>query len=195
MRLYIACAAFITPILMLLSTPVKSLELDLSLPTKSALNTFTDSDWALLKTSAKTALNYHPDGNTLQWLNNETGHSGKVTPLSTSTANDRVCRNTEFVNIAGDNSSITRVNLCNQGGKWFEEGARKTTNVELGEASAHSESFMHNGTQAEEPVISRKVLSQTSERCVTLAQNIEKLRGKPMRHSAAIELHKAECRH
>ena len=194
MRLCTASAAFITPLLILLATPVHALELDLSLPTKSALSAFTDSDWDLLKKNAKTALNDNTNGNTQQWLNNETGHSGKITPLSTSTINGRLCRNTEFVNVAGDNSSITRVNLCQQGEKWFEESSRTTTNVELEQSSGQPQTIIHGGTQVEEPVITRKVLSQTSERCIQLSQNIEKLKGKPLRHSAAIDLHKAECR-
>ncbi|MFT5397152.1 MAG: hypothetical protein ACI85N_002370, partial [Gammaproteobacteria bacterium] len=102
-------------------------------------------------------------------------------------------RKTQFVNIAGDTYSTTLVNLCQQDGKWFEESIRTTATVKQSNPIEQPQTVLHENTQPQGPVTSKKVISQTSERCRELSQNIEKLKGKPLRRSAARDLYKAEC--
>jgi len=60
----------------LVSTPVIALELNLNLEDNSALSRLTDTDWALLKSTAKDALNNSEDGNSHVWKNPETSNAG-----------------------------------------------------------------------------------------------------------------------
>lgn len=177
MSLNAVSIAFLTPLLMLTSIQSKAMELNLKIPEESALTLFTDSDWDTMKTHAKKVLNEDSDGDTQQWQNNETGHSGNITALSTNTKNGMLCRNTQFINIAGDSTSTTLVNLCKQGDKWFEETARTTATVKHGGTNEQPQSILYNSSQPQSPTISKKVLSQTSERCRQLSQNMKLLVG------------------
>ncbi len=182
-----------TGLIMLSSLPVKAMDLNLNMPEESALTLFSDSDWDTMKAHARKVLNEDADGDTQEWLNSETGHSGNITALSTNTINGMLCRNTQFINIAENTSSTTLVNLCKQDNKWFEESMRKTTTVKLNNATEQPQSIVHKASLPQGAVTSKKVISRTSERCRQLFQNIENLKGKPQRRSAAIDLHKAEC--
>jgi len=161
---------------------VSALDLDLTLVDRSAITKLTDTDWALLKSTAKQALNNSEDGSSHVWKNAETSNAGVVTILSTVDN----CRNTRFINTAGELTSTTIVNLCKQQDKWVEVSARSTSS----EPSAYDTFGETPSTSSE---ITAKPISQTSDHCRELSQNIAALKGKPLRRSAAIELHKAEC--
>ena len=176
----------------LISTQVNAMELNLNLVDKSALTMLTDSDWDLLRATAKEALNNAPDGSSHIWKNNDTSNAGVITILSTNENNGNFCRNTRFINTAADLTSTTLVNLCKQEDKWVEESLRSTTTTENSSPSS-SPSVMLNDTLDTSTEITTKTLGQTSEYCRELFQNIEDLKGKPARRSVAIDLHKAEC--
>ncbi|NQY25673.1 MAG: hypothetical protein HRT92_00685 [Piscirickettsiaceae bacterium] len=176
----------------LLSTQANAIELNLNLIDNSALTMLTDSDWDLLRATAKEALNNSPDGNSHVWKNNDTSNAGVITILSTDESNGNVCRNTRFINTAGNLTSTTLVNLCKEEDKWVEESLRSTTTTE-NSLSSSSPSVMLNDTLDASTEITTKTLGKTSEYCRELFQNIEDLKGKPARRSVAIDLHKAEC--
>lgn len=179
-------------ITILLSTQANAIELNLNLVDKSALTMLTDSDWEILRSTAKEALNNNPDGSSHVWRNNDTSNAGVITILSTDESNGDFCRNTRFINTAGDLTSTTLVNLCKQEDKWIEESLRTTTTTENSLPNSSS-SLILNGTPGASTEITTKTLGKTSEYCRKLFQNIENLKGKPARRSAAIDLHKAEC--
>lgn len=188
MRLFATSAAFIAPFLLLTSMSVQSMDLNLSLQTASALTIFTDGDWDIMKENARTVLNDKASNNAQQWVNPETGHSGSIKALSTSTIEGRLCRKAQFTNIAGDATSTTLVNLCQQDDKWFVETAPTTETIQQGNSTPWDGTTLSDGA-----VTSKKVMSRTSERCRELSHNIDSLKGSPLRRSAAIDLHKAEC--
>jgi len=177
----------------LVSTPVIALELNLNLEDNSALSRLTDTDWALLKSTAKDALNNSEDGNSHVWKNPETSNAGVITILSTDESNGIFCRNTRFINTAKDLTSTTFVNLCKQEGTWEEVSPRSTTTSSKLSSESSSSSEMFDKTSGKSTGITNKTLGQTSEYCRELFQNIEALKGKPARRSVAIDLHEAEC--
>ncbi len=177
----------------LVSTQVLALDLNLNLEDNSALTRLTDTDWTLLKSTAKDALNNSEDGSSHVWKNHETSNAGVITILSTEETDNSYCRNTRFINTARDLTSTTFVNLCKQEDKWAEASPRSTTTATQNDLPSSSSSVMLNDTPAVSTEITNKTLGQTSEYCRELFQNIESLKGKPARRSAAIELHKAEC--
>ncbi|NOQ94124.1 MAG: hypothetical protein GQ547_05745 [Methylophaga sp.] len=173
--------------------PAHALDLNLNLEDNSALTILSDSDWDTLRATAKEALNNSPDGSSHVWKNNDTSNAGVITILSTDNVGGEFCRNTRFINTAGELTSTTFVNLCKQEDKWIETNLRSTTTAKK-EALPHSSpSVMLNDAPTISTEITTKTLSQTSEYCRELFQNIEKLKGKPARRSTAIDLHKAEC--
>jgi len=176
----------------LLSTQSHAIELNLNLVDKSALTMLTDSDWDILRVTAKDALNNSSDGSSHIWKNNDTTNAGVITLLSSDENNGNICRNTRFINSAGELTSTTIVNLCKQDDRWVEESLRLTTTVES-DLPRSSPSIMLNDTLDSSTEVTTKTLGQTSEYCRELFQNIENLTAKPARRSVAIDLHKAEC--
>ena len=80
---------------------------------------FTDSDWVMLKETAKKALDSGKDGETILWVNHDTGHSGSITPLNTVDRNALPYRNTKFFNSADGRTCSSKTLLCKQqDGKW-----------------------------------------------------------------------------
>jgi len=174
-------------------TPAHALDLNLNLEDNSALTILSDTDWDMLRTTAKEALNNSPDGSSHVWKNIDTSNAGVITILSTDDKNGRFCRNTRFINTAGELTSTTFVNLCKLEDTWTEASPRSTTTTTKEVLPNPSSSLMVNDTPTVSTEITTRSLGQTSEYCRELFQNIENLKGKPVRRSAAIDLHKAEC--
>ena len=85
----------------------------------SPIEAFTDSDWVMLKETARKALDSGKDGDTALWVNHDTGHSGSITPLNTVDNNSLPCRNTKFFNSADGRTGSSTTRLCKQqDGKW-----------------------------------------------------------------------------
>ena len=172
-----------------------NLDLDLNMTQPSALTELSDSDWKILKTKAREVLKTSFDGENNVWKNDETGNTGVIKILSTSTEKDSFCRNTQFINTANNVTSTTVVLLCaTEDGKWSEATPRVTTTGSTTETnfSNKSDMFNENSTTGSTGVTA-KTLGQTSEFCQNLAREIESLKGKPIRRNAAREQHKAEC--
>ena len=183
--------------MMLSAINVSALDLDLSLTEESALTSLTASDWLILKAKARSVLKTSFDGENHVWENADTGNSGVIKVLSTETKNNTLCRNTQFINTANYLTSITTVMLCQtDDDKWSEESRRITTT----DTQTSTDTSGFNSDMFNEPVdsssteITQKTISQTSEFCRDLAQQIEALKGKPIRRNAAVEQHKAQCR-
>ncbi|OUR72146.1 hypothetical protein A9Q78_07500 [Methylophaga sp. 41_12_T18] len=176
---------------------LQATELDLTLTESTALTSLADSDWVMLKAKARDVLTLSPDGENHTWQNDETGNSGVITVLNSSTENEQSCRNTQFINTANSLTSTTTVNLCQQlNGQWTEQNRRITTTDGTpvnSDTNSHSDMFGDmNATPT--TAVTAKTLSQTSEFCRNLGQQIVDLKGSPLRRSAAIEQHKAQCR-
>ena len=183
--LHTAIAVFIT-VLSLTPLQASALDLDLTFNEESSLTALTDRDWEILKETAMEALDNSPDGSTHIWKNEQSGNKGLMTILSTDHNSPIPCRNAEFFNTAGGISSSTTVKVCKQDdGTWKAEGSLTTTSK-----SDITNTFGETGTSTE---ITRKTLGQTSDYCVQLFQNIENLKGRPVRRSAARDLYEAEC--
>jgi len=176
-----------------MSIQANALGLNLNLEDSSALTRLTEADWTLLKSTAKDALNNSADGSSHVWKNPETSNAGVITILSTEETDNSYCRNTRFINTTGDLTSTTFVNLCKEEDKWAEASPRSTTTAIKNDFPSTSSSEILNDTPAASTEITKKTLGETSEYCRKLFQNIENLKGKPARRSAAIDLHKAEC--
>ena len=178
-------AAFIT-VLSLTSLQVSALNLDLNFTEESSLTALTDKDWEILKETAMKALDNSPDGSSHIWKNEQSGNTGVMTILSTDHNSAIPCRDAEFFNTAGGISSSTTVKVCKQDDDTWKATGPLTTTSE----SDITNSFGQSETSTE---ITRKTLGQTSDYCVQLFQNIEKLKGQPVRRSAARDLYEAEC--
>lgn len=167
-------------------------DLNLNLEDKSALTRLTESDWTLLKETAKEALNKSSDGSSHVWKNKETSNAGVITILTTDKSDNHFCRNTRFINTAGDLTSTTYVNLCRQQGKWAEKSERSTSTSSVLAMPNQSPSTMFGDSNASSE-IEVKSLSKTSAKCNQLSAEVQRLEGKPLRRSAAMELYQAEC--
>jgi len=80
---------------------------------------FSEEDWALLRKTAREALENGKDGIKAAWDNPNTGNSGSITPLNTMKRESGVCRKTRFFNSAEGLTAIQIHVLCKQpDGKW-----------------------------------------------------------------------------
>jgi len=86
----------------LISTQACAIELNLNLVDNSALTILSDTDWTMLRATAKDALNNSADGSSHVWKNNDTSNAGVITILSTNDKSGSFCRNTRFINTAGE---------------------------------------------------------------------------------------------
>jgi surface antigen len=177
---------------MTLTSQADVLDLNLNLEDKSALTRLTESDWKLLKETAKEALDKSSDGSSHVWKNKETSNAGVITILTTDKSDNHYCRNTRFINTAGELTSTTFVNLCNQQGKWAEESERSTSTASVLSTPNPSSSIMFNEPNASSD-IKVKSLSKTSAKCKQLSAEVQRLEGNPLRRSVAMELYQAEC--
>jgi len=170
---------------------------DLSYSEESPLMLLSEADWEILKSSARETLNNNENNQSTFWSNKETGNSGIITVLSSNKDDTSLCRYTQFIVRVGTKTSDTKVNLCKTSlDTWKEMSSRDTTITDNLKASPDSQnkSIMFQDNSSAAPTESmQKSLSQISEHCRQLARDIEDLKGKPIRRSATIDLHKAEC--
>lgn len=85
-----------------------------------ALTDFQESDWTLLKETARQVLNEKPDREQLNWSNPETGNRGSVMALATFTHEGRTCRRTAMRNLTHrGREDQAAYSLCQQAdGDW-----------------------------------------------------------------------------
>lgn len=86
----------------------------------AAVTDFNDSDWALLKETARELLDNRPDGEQVNWSNPDTGNRGSLIVLATFSHQGQVCRRTAMRNLTfrgRDEKSV--YSLCQQpDGTW-----------------------------------------------------------------------------
>lgn len=80
---------------------------------------FTDKDWELLRSTAKTLLDDGEKGKSATWKNDENGHNGKLTVLDSFSDFGTTCRRMKVFNDAGEVSATRVVTMCrNKEGLW-----------------------------------------------------------------------------
>lgn len=176
------------------SIQINATELNLSFTDESALTHFSDNDWTKLKATAVEALDNSPDGSHHFWQNDETGHSGTITIISTNEQKDIVCREAKFVNSAESLTSSTAAILCKEDGEWKVEQRQDTTTSEYKPLLAPTNpSVMYEAPATTSSEFTEKSLGQTSEYCRELSKQAEELKGNPLQRSAALDLYRSEC--
>ncbi len=87
--------------------------------TYSPVRYFTDQDWEIAKSTARTALNEGKDGVTSFWENPESKNHGALTPLSTTMKDGTTCRNLKIENHANGSSGMATYEFCKKpDGTW-----------------------------------------------------------------------------
>jgi surface antigen len=83
----------------------------------------TEADLRLAQEALLEALDTRDDGETLEWVNPETGHAGSVTPLKARVAPPgRDCRDARVVNRTAKGTGETTYRLCRDSeGDWKVE--------------------------------------------------------------------------
>ena len=85
----------------------------------SPVKYFTEKDWALLRGAAATALNDKPDGESVTWRNDTSGHYGSLTPISSVEMDGRPCRDLVIRNFAGGVNGGGTYRICRmEDGDW-----------------------------------------------------------------------------
>jgi surface antigen len=84
----------------------------------AAVEQFNDADWKMLDHAVDDALNNQPDGKGVTWKNEETGHWGTVTPLTTMQKHGLKCRKVRFENTAGKRTGQATFTYCDKDGVW-----------------------------------------------------------------------------
>ncbi len=86
---------------------------------KSPIAYFTPEDSRLFKNTLYDVLDNQPDGKTATWMNQKTGHSGKIQSTRTFVQNGLTCRAVEFFNSAGGVTGQGKFDFCKQkDGSW-----------------------------------------------------------------------------
>jgi surface antigen len=87
----------------------------------SALTDFTDSDWEIIKATAREVLNEKPDREQVNWSNPDTGNRGSIMVLATFTHEGRICRRTAMRNLTHrGREDRAAYSLCQQAdGDWI----------------------------------------------------------------------------
>lgn len=172
-------------------------ELDLNLMNNSPAALFTDQDWTLLKEQARKVLNNEESDFSGFWKNPESGHSGSVKSIGEIVKNKNTqCRDLQFINETSNSVTTTKTTVCKQNdGQWQELIGRQSVTDDAGQYQSEdmsSKSVLFTD-QTESAEISSKVLSETPDHCVELADKIEEYEGQILRQSAARERYEAEC--
>lgn len=76
---------------------------------------FNDKDIEMMTETFNKAMESNADGQSSEWRNDQTGHHGSITPLSTSRKDPVTCRRVRIENHAGSNNAVTRLNFCRKG--------------------------------------------------------------------------------
>lgn len=87
----------------------------------AALADFQDSDWVLLKATARDVLDNKPDGEQVNWTNPATGNRGSIIAIETFSHDGKQCRRAAMRNIsASGKQGQASYNLCQQNdGDWI----------------------------------------------------------------------------
>jgi surface antigen len=87
----------------------------------SALTDFKDSDWEIIKATARVVLNDKPDREQVNWSNPDTGNRGSIMALATFTHQGRTCRRAAMRNLTHRGREDRAVySLCQQAdGDWI----------------------------------------------------------------------------
>lgn len=86
---------------------------------KSPIAYFTPEDSRLFKNTLYDVLNNQPDGKTVKWMNQKTGHSGKIKSARTFARDGLTCRTVKLFNSAGGVTGEGKINFCKQeDGSW-----------------------------------------------------------------------------
>ncbi len=86
----------------------------------AAVTDFHESDWDLLKETAREVLNNRPDHEQVNWSNPDTGNRGSLIVLATFKHNGQVCRRTAMRNLTfRGRDEKAAYSLCQQAdGTW-----------------------------------------------------------------------------
>ena len=86
----------------------------------AVVNQFEESDWDIVKATARTTLNSAADGEQVNWRNDETGTKGAMKVIMSFQYEGQACRRTAFLNISsGGDRGVANYNLCRQDdGTW-----------------------------------------------------------------------------
>lgn len=87
----------------------------------AALTDFKDSDWEIIKATAREVLNEKPDREQVNWSNPDTGNRGSIMVLATFTHDGRTCRRTAMRNLTHrGREDRAAYSLCQQAdGDWI----------------------------------------------------------------------------
>ena len=86
---------------------------------KAPVSYFTPEDSELFKNTLYDLLDNQPDGKTVKWLNQETGHSGKMQSTKSFTIEELPCRTVKIFHSAGGMTGQGKFDFCKQGeGSW-----------------------------------------------------------------------------
>jgi surface antigen len=86
---------------------------------KSPFAYFTSEDTALFKKTLFDVLDNQPDGKTVTWSNQKTGHSGKIKSTKSYTVDKSPCRTIKFFNSANGVTGQGVFEFCKQkDGSW-----------------------------------------------------------------------------
>ena len=87
----------------------------------SALSDFSESDWEILKDTARVVLNEKPDREQVNWTNPDTGNKGSIMALATFQHEGRTCRRAAMRNITHrGREDRAAYSLCQQAdGDWI----------------------------------------------------------------------------
>ncbi len=86
----------------------------------AAVGDFNDTDWDILKTTARDTLDNAPDGEQVNWRNDDSGNRGAMKALMTFQFEGSTCRRMAFLNVNAKNQrGVANYNLCRQSdGTW-----------------------------------------------------------------------------
>lgn len=79
---------------------------------RSPVESFTEQDWALLRSAVRQALDDGDQGETFGWHNETSGASGTITVLEDSEHEGMKCRRAKFFNSAGGFTGTGHHRLC-----------------------------------------------------------------------------------
>lgn len=86
----------------------------------AAVNQFDESDWTMVKATARSTLDSAADGEQVNWRNEATGNKGAMKVIMSFQHQGQDCRRTAFLNVGknGDRG-VVNYNLCRQAdGSW-----------------------------------------------------------------------------
>lgn len=81
----------------------------------AAVQNFTEADWDLIKSNARSTLDASPDGEQVNWQNEDSGNKGAMKVIMTFQYDNQTCRRMAFLNISRKGQrGVANYNLCQQ---------------------------------------------------------------------------------